>query len=61
MTEAPLPPVGGEGGWGGGGRSRLSAGLAAYVAAGLDEPVLVMTGRPEDRALGLQLVRELAG
>jgi len=35
--------------------------LAAYVAAGLDEPVLVMTGRPEDRALGLQLVRELAG
>jgi 5,10-methylenetetrahydromethanopterin reductase len=35
--------------------------LAAFVAAGLDEPVLVMLGRAEDRARGLQLVRELAG
>jgi 5,10-methylenetetrahydromethanopterin reductase len=34
--------------------------LEAYLAAGLDEPVLVMAGRPQDRALGLQLVREFA-
>jgi hypothetical protein len=31
------------------------------MAAGLDEPVLPLLGGPDDRALGLQLVRELAG
>jgi 5,10-methylenetetrahydromethanopterin reductase len=35
--------------------------LEAYLAAGLDEAVLVMLGRPEDRTLGLRLVRELTG
>jgi 5,10-methylenetetrahydromethanopterin reductase len=41
--------------------ARCRARLEAFVAAGLDEPVLVMAGRPEDRALGLQLIREFAG
>jgi 5,10-methylenetetrahydromethanopterin reductase len=35
--------------------------LDAFVAAGLDEPVLTLLGGPEDRALGLELFRELAG
>lgn len=33
--------------------------IEAYLAAGLDEPVLVMLGEAEDRALGLELVRDL--
>jgi 5,10-methylenetetrahydromethanopterin reductase len=34
--------------------------LQAFVAAGLDEPVLTLLGDAEDRALGLRLVREIA-
>jgi 5,10-methylenetetrahydromethanopterin reductase len=34
--------------------------LEAFVAAGLQEPVLTLLGGPDDRVLGLQLVRELA-
>jgi alkanesulfonate monooxygenase SsuD/methylene tetrahydromethanopterin reductase-like flavin-dependent oxidoreductase (luciferase family) len=34
--------------------------LEAYVAAGLDEPVVVLLGGPEDRALGLEVVAGLA-
>lgn len=34
--------------------------LEAYLRAGLEEPVLLLVGDPEERALGFQLVRELA-
>jgi len=34
---------------------------AAYVAAGLDEPILQVSGTPENRALALDLVREFSG
>lgn len=35
--------------------------LEAYVAAGLTEPVIEVTGTPENRALGLGIIREFTG
>lgn len=35
--------------------------LAAYLAAGMDEPVIEVTGTPEQRALALDVIREVSG
>jgi 5,10-methylenetetrahydromethanopterin reductase len=35
--------------------------LAEYLAVGLDEPVIEVTGTAEERALALEVVREVAG
>ena len=35
--------------------------LAAYLAAGMDEPVIEVTGTPEQRGLALALIREASG
>jgi 5,10-methylenetetrahydromethanopterin reductase len=35
--------------------------LEAYVRAGLTEPVIEITGSPEDRALALDVVHEASG
>ena len=37
------------------------AGLARYIGAGVEEPVLQISGTPENKALALELVREFAG
>ena len=36
------------------------AGLARYIGAGIEEPVLQISGTPENKALALELVREFA-
>jgi len=41
--------------------ARCRARLAAFLEAGLEEPVLTLLGDAEDRALGLGVVRELTG
>jgi hypothetical protein len=35
--------------------------LATYLAAGLDEPVIEVTGSSEQRALALEVIREVSG
>jgi 5,10-methylenetetrahydromethanopterin reductase len=35
--------------------------LAAYLGAGLDEPIVEVTGTPEQRSLALELIREVSG
>jgi 5,10-methylenetetrahydromethanopterin reductase len=41
--------------------AECGARLAEYLAVGLDEPVIEVTGTDEERALALEVVREVAG
>jgi 5,10-methylenetetrahydromethanopterin reductase len=41
--------------------AECSARLADYLAAGLDEPIIEVTGTAEERALALDVVRDVAG
>lgn len=41
--------------------AECSARLAEYLAVGLDEPIIEVTGTAEERALALEVVRDVAG